>query len=116
MHLYNTNLAILWNSIVVLQAYEAEVRRRAGSAVTDVHNMFTTLKKSVSNASTHGTNKPVTLSKASKKSKIAPTGRQVKTPTTINVKMVKAVGRGLTKTKASVNINVKAKNATSSVT
>ena len=116
LHLYNTYLAIIWNSLVALQAYEAEVRKRAGGAVRDVHNMFTTLKKSVSNASTHGTNKTVNVSKTSKKSKIAPTGRQVKTSTTTNVKMTKAVGHGSTKTKASVNTSVKAKNANSPVT
>lgn len=35
-----------------LQAYEAEVTGRVGGAVEDVHQMFTTLKKNASNAST----------------------------------------------------------------
>ena len=40
---------------ILFQAYEAEVRGRSGGAAKDVHHMLTTLKKSVSNASTTST-------------------------------------------------------------
>ena len=44
-----------------LFAYEAEVRGRVGGAAKDVHHMFTTLKKSVSNASTEGIKKAASI-------------------------------------------------------
>ena len=44
-----------------LFAYEAEVRGRLGGAAKDVHHMFTTLKKSVSNASVEAPKQAVSI-------------------------------------------------------
>ena len=61
-----------------LFAYEAEVKRRAGGAAKDVHHMFTTLKKSVSNASTEGLKKAASIHKTRTASKTpaAPRGKR----------------------------------------
>ena len=82
------------------QAYEAEVRGRSGGAAKDVHHMLTTLKKSVSNASTMSTEGTAKTSTKPKKSvaKVAPKtkGKQAAGAgkTLASLKAKKVAGRG----------------------
>ena len=94
----NLNKQVIWTIKVSLkiiyffQAYAAEVTGRSGGAAKDVHNMLTTLKKSVSNASTEGAS-------ATASSSAAKTRTQKRTAAKITSK-TKALSKPVTAAKA----------------